>query len=514
MHLPFEIVRDHLSRKWPVRSFPEEGQYPDIFEPFLFSSEMPLHRSSTVIANTADLPCEPFLEDLGCLICCGGLPPAGYLRSELSMIIIDSPVDMVEVLNCLQLCFYHYSVWLGQLRRLGQRNASLQDILNTGSLMFDNRLEVTDAGHTFVAAAQEGHTRDRASRPAGFHYSTIDPERFMEYKTRYKALRESRKAFLWYEEFPEEGIVPFPTLCMNLLDGDLFIGAVTVQPTVRGFLPGDHRLLELLAPFIRNAMLNPPENDHTDKIMLLRDILLGILMGHEPDHKLLSHLSGMTRFSLDSDIRCIAVMLPDGKNQNEFGQYLKKHVLSLYPDSIIFVFNKYLVVFARSYQTESDSLHIESLAALLSGVNSQAGISDPFSDLTMVRYYYQEAVFASKTAGHGIGSLPIAFFSDCLERFIYEHCHGELPPELLFPKGLRRLIEHDESSQISYIDTLKVFLDNDRNTAKSAKALFISRNAMLSRLEKIDPLLGMNLDDPDARFRLDLCLRLKAFSEL
>ena len=58
--------------------------------------------------------------------------------------------------------------------------------------------------------------------------------------------------------------------------------------------------------------------------------------------------------------------------------------------------------------------------------------------------------------------------------------------------GVLRLYESDQKNGTDYIHTLFVYLCNDRNALQTSKALFIHRNTLLNRLEKIFKIVDIN----------------------
>ena len=86
-----------------------------------------------------------------------------------------------------------------------------------------------------------------------------------------------------------------------------------------------------------------------------------------------------------------------------------------------------------------------------------------------------------------------------------------MPRNVLCPPGLLRLLEHDLKKGSDHIRTLRVYLDNESNASRSAEQLYVHRNSFLKRLERIAKILDMDLEDPDTRLLLRICLRLMEF---
>jgi len=59
-----------------------------------------------------------------------------------------------------------------------------------------------------------------------------------------------------------------------------------------------------------------------------------------------------------------------------------------------------------------------------------------------------------------------------------------------------------------YIETLRIWLEEGLNDNQAVKRLFIRRNSFLYRRDRLLATLGEDINDPDVRFYLSLCIRL------
>ena len=84
---------------------------------------------------------------------------------------------------------------------------------------------------------------------------------------------------------------------------------------------------------------------------------------------------------------------------------------------------------------------------------------------------------------------------------------GAFPIESYFPDGFRKLIEHDKSSDVSYLATLDVFLEENMSYSKAAGRLFIHRSTLLERIERIKQELSADLKNPAERLKLQIILK-------
>ena len=134
-------------------------------------------------------------------------------------------------------------------------------------------------------------------------------------------------------------------------------------------------------------------------------------------------------------------------------------------------------------------------------------MSDHVSDPLEARSYFLQASIALDK-GSCLDESPLLYrFQDFALAELLENCTGEMPLEMYFTSGLRRLLAHDRDSAISYVQTLSVYLKHNMNVTHTAKALYIHRSTLLDRLERMKALLNEDLNDPDERLRIEMVLR-------
>lgn len=84
----------------------------------------------------------------------------------------------------------------------------------------------------------------------------------------------------------------------------------------------------------------------------------------------------------------------------------------------------------------------------------------------------------------------------------------------IYKEMLGPLIEHDMNFGTDLLNTLEVYLKEDRNLGKAADILFVHRNTMKYRLSKINEILDYNFEDAILNFNIQLAYKIKRFFEL
>jgi len=74
--------------------------------------------------------------------------------------------------------------------------------------------------------------------------------------------------------------------------------------------------------------------------------------------------------------------------------------------------------------------------------------------------------------------------------------------------SLHKLIESDATHDTEYYKTLYCLMLNRGNLANTSKALFIHRNTLLYRIEKIQSIIGVDIHNESVYAYLRLCFEL------
>ncbi|MDO4549122.1 MAG: helix-turn-helix domain-containing protein [Clostridia bacterium] len=189
---------------------------------------------------------------------------------------------------------------------------------------------------------------------------------------------------------------------------------------------------------------------------------------------------------------------------------LQRHIESRIGGSLAFCAGDEMIVLMGSHKKRNEARE-EVLRALLKENNVRAGMSDWFSDISNVKEHYHQACDALK-AGR---ALPKAdellryreWFVSCFLNAVKEKL--DLEP-YVFPE-IRLLATYDRERNTNLVHTLHIYIQNRMNMIEASEKLFIHRNTLRYRLEKIVELTGLDLNDGEAYARLALSLEIEGF---
>jgi hypothetical protein len=215
---------------------------------------------------------------------------------------------------------------------------------------------------------------------------------------------------------------------------------------------------------------------------------------------------------------CIRLKLSNQLEQLPLG-FVRNAIEEVFPGSIVFEYHRNSVVAMLDVGESSDeSFRAAIEKGLKPFVNSMAldaGISNPYNDLLVAKSLFLQANNALDLGLLFDPAKRLYYFEDYALRELVMSSVQDMRLELLFPEGLRRLVDHDKVSSTSYIETLRVYLENNLSVAKTSSDLFVHRSTLMERLARIKRELGLDLDDSDVQLRLRILLKaMQSRSEL
>lgn len=154
--------------------------------------------------------------------------------------------------------------------------------------------------------------------------------------------------------------------------------------------------------------------------------------------------------------------------------------------------------------------HLQALLERHGVAGVTGGVGFPYDGATGLRKSFEEAHEALTVGRARYGFGTIAHFKDLgLERFLYGWLDSPRSQELA--EGLLRPLFSDAKYR-ELLETLEVYLNSKGRMATASQVLHVHRNTLRYRLDRVQQLLKLNIDD--AATQLVLQLALKARREL
>ncbi len=219
----------------------------------------------------------------------------------------------------------------------------------------------------------------------------------------------------------------------------------------------------------------------------------------------------LQQFGLHAGYR-VVILEPPSATQNRMAQVVKlaEQIMTdcNLPGAALEWGQRLLLILSSTHDpdpVETAKILIERSSAI--GIQLTAGLSAPTEEASRVRDSYHEAMQALQT-GAALGKSGKVW---CFDRLGYLPWLSSLPLEMRMKNPYLNCIgaiaRHDQENGSAFIETLQTYLDHGLNAAETAQALFIHRNTLLKRLNRMQELWAFDFDDP--YFILNVHIALK-----
>lgn len=268
-----------------------------------------------------------------------------------------------------------------------------------------------------------------------------------------------------------------------------------------------HTYLELVAQWIKTALKD--RNSDTERATFIKNILLeNELPGDIP----LKAREFKIPYSLDRIVFLVRVTRNDGPEsldvlQNIFPDSKTHHTFAMDEETIVLVMEvegDFSDFVSEKSKTIQDNLNAESMTRV------NIGIGMPAQSLKDVAKSYREAMLALRVGNIFENEKCVMRYDKLgLGRLIYQ-----LPPTLcnmfldeVFAQGAYEALDSET------LLTISKFFENNLNGSETSRKLFVHRNTLVYRLDKVQKITGLDLRSFDDAVLFKLASMVRTYLE-
>lgn len=396
-----------------------------------------------------------------------------------------------EILNDLLAVFDFYNSWEAALWEASSHK-SFQQIIDLGYSVLRNPMLISDLDGKVLAMS-----------------SAFSSEELNEYWAEAKKTRRVPAVLLGaplhtpdgqlssWSDTPQIYVLPDGTKTIGAflsVNGDLIAG-FGLWEHKKPILPSDVWLMKILYDVLISTI------DAQKQSAILRSsssILADLLSRVEVDEDLLKNLERKNRrpwqlIVIDNPFRT------DVLHKRNLVQRLQTAEVTCVP----LLHEDHVVALASANHT--DAL----LNSILSPQEQQyylIGLSLPFENIRNVPVRYTQTLFTIRQADGKPGIYHAEEFTLQYMLSLFKELNRE---QCLIHPALNTLKQHDAQKHSELYETLYQYLINERSILPGAQAMHIHKNSFMYRLQRIDSLINVNMDDPMQRTYLLLSYLLE-----
>lgn len=415
-----------------------------------------------------------------------------------NLIIVPDTSNLHDILNFIQNIFDSFHRFEFDLIKSAGEN-SYQNLIETGYRFTENPVFLLENGYRVVAMAPD------IDIPNDYEWDHLRKKRFMSIE----AIKSLKKAgFLdTMNSFDAPTLFsspyhPFSSIIANLYINAEFTGMLVITQAFKTFSHADFFAAKIMSGALELIMKKDETLTYIRKKRPINRMLHDLVNGLNIDNRLIMEwLQQYLPTWTNGLFRILFIPLSSTQDQT-FDFYSK--ILEKKVDVSSFFFANALVAVLH-YPGETDFQSIKnSIASFLSDNALSAGLSNEFRNLSDLQEFYQQAEVAFE---FGKGGVQIHLYCDYMLNHILSFCSRE-NILLLCHDSVIRLKQVDIEKNTEYFKTLHIFIKNERSLKKTSQELFIHRNTLIYRLDKIRDMLNIDLDSADTRLHILLSYKL------
>jgi hypothetical protein len=177
-------------------------------------------------------------------------------------------------------------------------------------------------------------------------------------------------------------------------------------------------------------------------------------------------------------------------NDPSFIDYFRLQIHKLAPRCRSIYYNDTVSVLIEFPDLSDFDSQMEIIRCFLKENGLYAGCSDFFSNLSDIGRYYRQSRKALFFSGFADTKRRMADYRDHIMNDFVHEASLHVPLLDFCHKGVIALHEYDRKNGTDYYRTLWEYLKNNKNVIATSEVLFVHRNTVNYRLEKIRELLG------------------------
>ena len=383
------------------------------------------------------------------------------------------------------------------------RRASFSEILEVGAEMLDNPIALFDSATSLIAYA--GYLPDSYKETVWKDVLErgYTPMTFFE-KDERKRMRVLGAAYdmLMFKPRREHGRTQFSAF-LRLKNG-MPLGSLGQVDLVAPITPGQVALVLHLRNRLVERYALEPCLEHQDA-ELERYVRL-MLLGADYPHNALEHQLELHGWTSRERYRLLLFPSYSDHHPKDFNpemlQY-RNHLTTTFPEGLIVDLNGQFVMIMRELDYESVLTRLSNMLFSAFAPDYRiCGASDVLESFSDLRIGFTQAQIAlDETMNSGVsGAIS---FSDVFESHVAKILRANNSPETYFHPAILKLMHGDEPrlESLRYIYT---YLLSGCNVSKAAKRLYMHRNTLVYRLERLEKELDLIMAELDSHeaFRL------------
>lgn len=494
MRLNSNLLYQELSKEVCLESYGPRKNDLLLGRPKFWLGEEALDKNQLYIIRSDYFPAYTKIGDGDLLVCVGGNPLSNCC-SEAPALFMVHDSDILTVNNLLQDIFDRYEAWEREMQAFAEDGTDLQQFVERYGNLIGAPIIILDNDFSYIA-----YSKSIENIPEFFpllpQNNVRDPHEMSEFFERYGTTKMLRQDVFVSESNGLNHVTK------NILDNGTYLGSLNVYPLKGQKIETVTELAKILFVYAEKLFRKTVKHSR-GYTYALKTIFNDILNCYpiEPVRM------GAIRSVLHDTFFCLKLQISE-KMQKVPLDYFCNNLETSLQGCVAFQFESYVVAFLNLTKlacTRQEAM--EQVFRILPRSKVKIGISNSFRDISKAYVYYQEASVALETGKYVAEDKSPFDFDEYLLPYLLRESVGVFHLKFLLEEYLGSLLEHDKTSPVSYMETLRCYISNNMNMLKTSEELFLHRSTLNTRMSKIKQMIHLDWDNADDYLKLSILLK-------
>lgn len=438
-----------------------------------------------------------------------GNPGDWYQNMANPMLVFSEDVSLPQLHNTVRGIFRRYFDFELQLHR-ALDSGSLSELANLALDFFQNPLFIHDEHFVLLCRPQyvSGMTDVDVDEATGVAMFKMDLVSHFKTDPDYIRTLSARRASLWIKN-ARPYFTAYRVLFMNLFDHmGRYRGRICINEINSSLLPSQFQMLEYFSLFVIRLLTRAKVATRREQTSF-EAFLRSYLQGNPPSRESALRLITLHKWQENDALVCAKIQLTDRDLVMNTLDNAVRTLSIFFPRSSVFPEDSYIwmVENLTSEGFTEDQFHQRLQEFSRSGM-FPVGVSDIFHNFFRLRSGFTQASIALQYQHCRPRKTDVSDFLQLVNYFFMTCAAKQADPVAICHEWLFELRAMDAERGTEYYKTLRAYLENERKLTETAQSLHVHRSTLQYRIDKLNELMQLSLDDAELRLYLLNCFRL------
>lgn len=405
------------------------------------------------------------------------------------IIVIETKFELHYILNRINRIFAKFQKWELDLLSCILKKSTLEDFFNKAAEVFPNPMYIMDENDflRFYAGKLpqiiEGTLWELFFKQGylDFNNQALTTEYFKYYE---HALTSTRATW-------DPSKMPYPHMYANIFISGKYCGVIGLTDTNVSFSYGQLSLLEVLRKIVI-SFLSSNSNNYLF-INTAISIPEKIMTGNMPSDESITMFLKKINWHIDEKYYMIVLQTDTNESDRKFEEYTLLNIsLQFFKQALAFVYNEKNIIILRDIDYPYRGNEIKKQLQRLDEISTaNIAVSMPFYDLKRLPGAFHQCRLTLDEHTSKVSFFEDNYFS------LFTHISQNVEKSIFADQRLVMLKDYDKKNNTELLKTILYYLKYSQNAIKTAKEMYVHRNTIRYRLQKIEEITHIHFEYPE-----------------